>query len=97
MSILLSATNVGHASEKAQNANPTPPFLHLYLASAYALKGETERAFAELAEARRLSGRGYYPSIAHLKTLADYGVPAVCALFETTYFDGLRKAGMPEE
>ena len=30
--------------EKAQNANPAPGFVHAYLAAAYALRGETERA-----------------------------------------------------
>jgi adenylate cyclase len=83
--------------EKARSANPAPPFLHLYLASAFALKGESERGIAELLEARRLSGCDLYPSIARLRALADYGVPAVRALFEATYFIGLRKAGMPEE
>jgi adenylate cyclase len=42
--------------EKARSAMPTLPFLCSHLASAYALRGETERAAAELAEARRLSG-----------------------------------------
>jgi hypothetical protein len=32
-----------------------------------------------------------------VRALADYGVPAVRALFEATYFAGLRKAGMLEE
>jgi hypothetical protein len=41
--------------EKARSANPAPPLHHLYPASAYALKGESERAAAGLAEARRLS------------------------------------------
>ena len=41
--------------EKARNAMPAHPIFRL-LASAYALKGETERAAAELAEARRLVG-----------------------------------------
>jgi hypothetical protein len=34
----------------------TDGLIHAWLASAYALNGETERATAELAEARRLSG-----------------------------------------
>jgi hypothetical protein len=51
---------------------------------------------AELAEARRLSPDGHYTSIARVK--AEYfGVPSVRALYEATYFEGLRKAGMPEE
>jgi tetratricopeptide (TPR) repeat protein len=83
--------------EKARSANPAPPFLHLYLASAYALKGDSERGIAELLEARRLSSCDLYPSISGVRALADYGVPAVRALFEATYFAGLRKAGMLEE
>ncbi len=83
--------------EKARGANPRLPFVRAFLASAYALKGETERASAELAEARRLSGGGRFLSIAHSKTVFDFGVPKVRALYEATYFAGLRKAGMPEE
>jgi adenylate cyclase len=86
--------------EKARSANPGfPP--HGYLASAYALKGETERAAAELAEARRRYDR--YSSIARLKAAGTqggpgyWGVSKITALYEATYFAGLRKAGMPEE
>jgi TolB-like protein/class 3 adenylate cyclase/Tfp pilus assembly protein PilF len=60
--------------EKARNANAELPYAHSHLASAYALKGETERASAELTEARRLSD-GRYSSIAHLKAVAHFGVP----------------------
>ena len=72
------------------------------LASAYGLKGDLDRAAAELAEARRLSGDDRYSSIARLDaagyTGAGYwGVPKIRTLFETTYFTGLHKAGMPEE
>jgi hypothetical protein len=70
---------------------------HAHLASAYGLKAETERAAAELAEARRLSGEGSFPSIARLAGTGYFGVPKIRALFEATYFAGLRKAGMPEE
>jgi TolB-like protein/class 3 adenylate cyclase/Flp pilus assembly protein TadD len=87
--------------EKARSALPRFPGLRTFLASAYALKGETERASVELQEAQRLSGDGRYSSIARLKAygplLGYWGVPAVRALFDTTYFVGLRKAGMPEE
>jgi adenylate cyclase len=83
--------------EKARSANPRLPFARAFLASAYALKGERDRAVAELAEARRLSGGGRFLSIAHSKTVFDFGVPKVRALYEATYFAGLRKAGMPEE
>src|SRR5580692_4206661 len=61
------------------------------------LKGETERAVGELAEARRLSSDGRFSSIASLKAAQYFGVPAVRALFEATYLVGLRRAGMPEE
>ena len=83
--------------EKARSAMPTVPWHHSYLASAYALKGETERAAAELAEARRLRGEGSYSSIARLKAGGQFGVPKTRVLFEATYFAGLRMAGMPEE
>ena len=85
--------------EKACIARPTEPFHRSRLASAYALKEETKRAAAELAEARRLDGGNLFSSIAHLKTYpgAWLGVPKTRALYEATYFAGLRKAGMPEE
>ena len=40
-----------------------------------------------------------FRALPHLKALpgAWGGVPKIRALFETTYFAGLRKAGMPEE
>jgi adenylate cyclase len=85
--------------EKGRSARPTVPFPRSRLASAYALRGETERAAAELAEARRLDGGDLFSSIAHVKadSGAWWGVPKVRTLFEATYFLGLRKAGMPEE
>ena len=72
-------------------------YVHAYLASAYALKGETERAAAELAEARRLRGEHSYASIARMAARGYWGVPKIRALFEATYFEGLREAGVPEE
>jgi adenylate cyclase len=89
--------------EKARAANPKLAGPRAFLASAYALKAETEHAFAELAEARRLSRDDQYSSIARLQAAGlpgsrgYWGVPKVRALFEATYFAGLRKAGMPEE
>jgi len=84
--------------EKARNANPLHPQPHPWLAAAYALKGDTERAAAELAEARRLAGDDRCSSIARLKAEGGYfGVPKIRALFENSYFAGLRKAGMPEK
>src|ERR1700730_1125843 len=90
--------------EKGRGSMPAVPVLHSRLAAAYALRGESERAAAELAEARRLNG-DLYSSIAHLKasTIDDVKaggsqvVPKIRALYEATYFSGLRKAGMPEE
>ena len=82
--------------ERARGANREHPRPHANLAAAYALRGETERAGVELAEARRLSD-GRYSSIARLKAAGYWGVPTVRSLFETTLFAGLRKAGMPEE
>jgi len=84
--------------ETARRANPANPTIRSTLASAYALKGETERAAAELAEARRLTGGDRYTSIARLKALGIFGTSKkVLTLSEATYFAGLRKAGMPEE
>jgi tetratricopeptide (TPR) repeat protein len=83
--------------EKAHRANPEFPVVHAWLASAYALTGESERAAAELAEARRLVGDGRYSSIARLRTTEYWGMPKIRALYEATLFVGLRQAGMPEE
>jgi adenylate cyclase len=83
--------------EKARSANPARPWVHAWLASAYGLKGESDRAAAELAEARGLRGEGSFSSIARLRAVGHYGVPKIRALFEATYFAGLRKAGVPEE
>ena len=52
---------------------------------------------AELAEARRYGADDRYSSLARLRAIGYFGVPKIRALFEATYFAGLRKAGMPEE
>jgi tetratricopeptide (TPR) repeat protein len=83
--------------EKARSAMPTEPSRRGRLAAAYALRGEAERAAAELAEARRLSRDNRFLSIARLKAIGSFGVPKTRALYEATYIAGLRKAGMPEE
>jgi tetratricopeptide (TPR) repeat protein len=83
--------------EKARNVNPALALFHAYLASAYAQKGDIKRAEAELMEARRLDGAGCCSSIAYLKAIEDFGLPTIGAAYETTFFAGLRKAGMPEE
>jgi adenylate cyclase len=85
---------------KARSAVPELAFVHLLLASAYGLKGQTERAAAELAQARRLRRDDVYSSIARLKAFpGGYGgaVPEIRALLDATELAGLRKAGMPEE
>jgi adenylate cyclase len=82
--------------EKARNVNPALALFRAYLASAYALIGDTKRAAAELMEAGRLDGAGCCSSIAYLKAIEDFGAPSVRAAYETTLFAGLRKAGMPE-
>jgi tetratricopeptide (TPR) repeat protein len=82
--------------EKARNINPGEANFRGDLAAAYALKGDTERAVAELAEARRLNGN-LYSSIAHRRVTLSFMVPSVRDLFDATFFTGLRKAGMPEE
>jgi TolB-like protein/class 3 adenylate cyclase/Flp pilus assembly protein TadD len=87
---------------KAGSTSPALPYVHALLASTYGLKGGTERAAAELAEAQRLSAANRYWSIARLKAAGldgsgFWGTPKTRALFEAVYFSGLRKAGMPEE
>jgi len=84
--------------EKSRSANAGFHRTRASLAAAYALKGNTQHAAAELAEARTLNKR--YSSIASLKAAPGYQVleaPKIRALAEATYFEGLRKAGMPEE
>jgi TolB-like protein/class 3 adenylate cyclase/tetratricopeptide (TPR) repeat protein len=83
--------------ERACSANPAYASNHAWLAAAYALGGENERAAFELTEARRLSYDDRYSSIARAQASGFFAVPEIRALFETTYFAGLRKAGMPEE
>jgi len=53
--------------EKARSAVPELSFVHMLLVSAYGLKGETEHAAAELAEARRLRSDDRLSSIASVK------------------------------
>jgi len=87
--------------EKARG--PFSGFPYSFLAAIYGLRGETAKAAANLAEAQRLFPDGRYSSIARRKAAGiggapgDWGTPKVAALFEATYFAGLRKAGMPEE
>jgi TolB-like protein/class 3 adenylate cyclase len=83
--------------ERGRRANPAFAANHAWLAAAYGLKGDTERATLELTEARRLSGDDRYSSIARLQASGYFAVATIRMLFETTIFAGLRKAGLPEE
>jgi adenylate cyclase len=85
--------------QKARNHTPEHPTIRGDLAAAYALNGETERAAAQLAKARRLSSDDRYSSIARLKEVRNLErlSAQIRALSEATYYAGLRKAGMPEE
>ena len=80
--------------EKANSENASLAFVHAYLAAGYALKGETERARSELAEAQGLSK--LYSSLARVQQYTWYDNPQIRALAEATYFPGLRRAGIPE-
>jgi adenylate cyclase len=80
--------------EKANSENQRLPFVRAYLAAAYALKGETDRARATLAEAQRLSPT--YANLASVKKSVLFAEPKIRALAEATYFPGLLKAGLPE-
>src|SRR5262249_25509410 len=84
-------------SERARNATPAAAIFRSFLAAAYALKGENERAAQELAEARKLVGDRRYANSAALRAVEFWGVPKIRVLYETTYFAGLREAGMSKE
>ena len=81
--------------EKARSENARLPFVHAWLAAAYALKGDDNRAHAELAEAQQLNEA--YGSVTSVKKSNWFAKPEIRALAEATYFVGLRKAGMPEQ
>jgi adenylate cyclase len=94
--LLKSQTDAAIASlEKASGENARLPFVHAYLAAAYALRGQSERAQAELAEAQKLSKA--YSSIANVEKSSWFDDPKIRAWAEATYFPGLRKAGLPEQ
>jgi tetratricopeptide (TPR) repeat protein len=87
--------------EKARGVEPRMPFIPAHLAAAYALRGNSDRAAAELIAAQRLDLQGNFSSITRVK-FHDYAGgrgarPEIRELFEATYYAGLRKAGMPEE
>src|SRR4029077_20785326 len=81
--------------EKARSAYAGYTFVYRWLAAAYGLKGDTERAVAALGKA---SNR--FPTIASLKAAPSsqwLQGPKIRVLAEATFFAGLRKAGMPED
>jgi adenylate cyclase len=80
--------------EKAVSDNARLPFVHSYLAAAYALKGQPQRARAELAEAQRLNNA--YSSLERVAKSTWFDNPKIRALAEATYFPALRQAGIPE-
>jgi adenylate cyclase len=84
--------------EKAQAAYaPRGPgagyWVHGWLAAAYAMKGDSERAKAELNEAWKYP---FYRSVAAIKADPLYADPRVWTLAEPTFIAGLRAAGMPD-
>jgi|HubBroStandDraft_6_1064221.scaffolds.fasta_scaffold11327_3 adenylate cyclase len=83
--------------ERARSANPRLAGPRAWLVSAYALRGDLERAAAELAEAGRLSGDKRYASITVHKAAGRLGAAANYALAEETFYAGLRKAGVPTD
>jgi hypothetical protein len=87
--------------EKARSAAPGQPFTYGYLAAAYALRATPNAPPSHLPGQGASSATGAL-SIARLTAVGyagnrSWGVPKVQALFEATYFAGLRKAGVPEE
>lgn len=83
--------------ERARNAAPAHPEFRTFLAAAYALKGDSETAALELAEAGRLVGDGRYATLARFRAVSSWGTIEVSALADATYFAGLSKAGVPDE
>jgi uncharacterized protein YfaS (alpha-2-macroglobulin family) len=81
--------------EKSERENGRLPFVHAYLAAAYALQGQAQRARAELGQAQALSRA--YSSLATVMKSSWYDNRKIRSLAEATYFAGLRKAGVPED
>ncbi|MGH7063351.1 MAG: adenylate/guanylate cyclase domain-containing protein [Stellaceae bacterium] len=80
--------------EKARSENARLPFVHAFLAAAYADKGDIERAAEELAEAQRLSP--LYANLATVEKSIWYDNAKIRALAEANYFPALRRAGLRE-
>jgi hypothetical protein len=83
--------------EKGRSAQPRAAPPHWFVAAAYGLKGKLELARAELAEGLRLTGSDRYSSVARTRANGDLYTLALRDRWETTYFPGIRNAGLPEE
>lgn len=85
--------------EEADGAKPAYAYIHTWLAAAYGLSGNLQRATAELAQARKLSRSGAPVSIAieRAASTKEWAAPMPRSLLESTYFVGLRKAGVPDQ
>jgi TolB-like protein/Tfp pilus assembly protein PilF len=70
--------------------------VHVALASAHALKGDTQQAASELATARE-PGNPLHISLIKARIDREHPPPAMRALFDQTLLAGLRKAGLSEE
>ena len=81
------------ARARYSEQNREPVYIHAWLASAYALDGDRERAGIELQDAWQ---HGFHKTMAGFDEDPWYANPKVRALADKTYFVGLRKAGMPE-
>ncbi len=81
---------------KCTQRDPAHPQFRTFLAAGHALKGDHDRATAELAGARSLVGDDRYSSIARLRAVESWGVPKICSLVETTspVFAGPGAGGM---
>jgi adenylate cyclase len=76
------------ASSKAIDAGSTVFFTYLCLATAHALRGDTDEAETALSEARRLNPKLSVKWMMGGKTFPSY---------TPQWYDALRKAGLPEE
>ena len=80
--------------EKSCRASPEVWYVHAWLAAAYALIGDLQRARAELDIARTLQTPDFEAAIAHIAE--RFTAPESRAKFDTTIYAGLRLAGFPE-
>jgi len=80
--------------EKSCRASPEVWYVHAWLAAAYALIGDLQRARAELDIARTLQTPDFEAAIAHIAE--RFTAPESRAKFDATIYAGLRLAGFPE-